>query len=173
MMMATKTLTARHPYSANTRPLRFAHRGGSHLAPENTLAAFTLGARYGANALETDIQLTRDGEVVTIHDATVDRTTDGTGLVASSTLAELRRLDAGFRFTPDGGATYPMRGQGISIPTLAEVFAAFPTLRINIDLKAEIPCASGGCGRSFSRPARWSARWSPAEIMPPLRASAA
>jgi glycerophosphoryl diester phosphodiesterase len=123
------------PYFSGQQPMFFAHRGGALLAPENTLVAFERGASYGADALELDIQMTRDGELVVIHDMTVDRTTDGTGPVAAYTLDELRRLDAGYRFTPDGGKTYPFRGQGITIPTLAEVFARFPTLRVNIDLK--------------------------------------
>lgn len=127
--------SARRPYLTHVRPLFFAHRGGSLLAPENTLAAFENGTSLGADALELDIQQTRDGELVVIHDTTVDRTTDGAGPVAGYTLDELRRLDAGYRYTPDGGRTYPFRGQGIAIPTLREVFERFPKLRINIDLK--------------------------------------
>lgn len=126
---------ARRPYVTHEQPLFFAHRGGSLLAPENTLPAFERGVACGANALELDIQTTRDGEIVVIHDRRVDRTTDGTGPVASYTLDELRRLDAGYRFSPDGGRTYPFRGQGITIPTLRDVFERFPGLRVNIDLK--------------------------------------
>ncbi len=121
------------------KPLFFAHRGGSGLAPENTLPAFERGVALGADALELDIQTTRDGEIVVIHDPTVDRTTDGAGFVASYSLDELCRLDAGYRFSPDGGQTYPYRGQGVTIPTLREVFERFPTLRINIDLKESSP----------------------------------
>src|SRR5262249_22076996 len=83
---------ARRPFLAHARPLFFAHRGGSLLAPENTLVAFERGVSYGADALELDIQLTRDGELVVIHDPIVDRTTDGTGPVSSFTLDTLRRL---------------------------------------------------------------------------------
>ena len=126
---------ARRPYVTHERPLFFAHRGGSLLAPENTLAAFERGVACGADALELDIQTTRDGEIVVIHDPRMDRTTEGTGPVASYTLEELRRLDAGYRFTPDGGRTFPFRGQGITIPTLREVFERFPDQRVNIDLK--------------------------------------
>jgi glycerophosphoryl diester phosphodiesterase len=125
----------RPPYIRHEGPLFFAHRGGSLLAPENTLAAFDRGAHLGADALELDIQETRDGELVVIHDTTVDRTTDSTGPVATFTLDALRRLDAGYRFSPDGGVTFPFRGQGHGIPTLREVFARYPGLRINIDLK--------------------------------------
>jgi glycerophosphoryl diester phosphodiesterase len=117
------------------RFLSFAHQGGGLLAPENTLAAFELGASYAPDALELDIQMTRDGEIVVIHDPTVDRVTEGHGPVVAYTLADLQRLDAGYHFTPDGGQTHPFRGQGVRIPTLREVFERFPTLLINIDLK--------------------------------------
>jgi glycerophosphoryl diester phosphodiesterase len=127
------------PYLVSDHPLFFAHRGGSLLAPENTLAAFDLGASLGADALELDIQTTAEGELVVTHDPVVDRTTDGNGPVSSFTLHALRRLDAGYRFTLDGGQTYPFRGQGLSIPTLREVFARYPTLRINMDLKESSP----------------------------------
>lgn len=133
------TAGQRPAYIRHEGPLFFAHRGGSLLAPENTLAAFDRGASCGADALELDIQETRDGELVVIHDAAVDRTTDTTGPVASFTLDELRRLDAGYRFSPDGGASFPFRGQGLTIPTLREVFARYPGLRVNIDLKESNP----------------------------------
>lgn len=122
-------------YLTHERPLFFAHRGGAALVPENTLAAFANGVALGADALELDIQTTREGEIVVIHDVTVDRTTNGTGPVAAYTLDELRRLDAGYRFTADGGQTYPFRGKGHTIPTLREVFERFTTQRVNIDLK--------------------------------------
>lgn len=122
-------------YLTHERPLFFAHRGGALLAPENTLAAFENGVALGADALELDIQTTREGELVVIHDVTVDRTTNGTGPVSAYTLDELRRLDAGYRFTPDGGLTYPFREKGHGIPTLSEVFEQFPQQRVNIDLK--------------------------------------
>jgi glycerophosphoryl diester phosphodiesterase len=130
---------ARRPYLTHDRPLFFAHRGGSLLAPENTLVAFERGATCGADALELDIQTTRDGEIVVIHDPTVERTTNGSGPVASYSLDELRQLDAGYQFTTDGGQTFPFRGQGIGIPTLREVMERFPALRINVDLKESDP----------------------------------
>src|SRR4051794_25292114 len=83
-------------YLTHARPLFFVHRGGAKLAPENTLVAFENGVALGADALELDIQTTREGELVVIHDATVDRTTNGTGPVSAYTLDELRRLDAGY-----------------------------------------------------------------------------
>ncbi len=83
--------------------------------------------------------MTRDGEIVVIHDPTVDRTTNGHGPVANFTLAELQQLDAGHCFTPDGGLSYPFRGQGVRIPALREVFERFPKLLIDIDLKEPLP----------------------------------
>src|SRR5262249_21595897 len=131
---------AKRPYLASDRPLFFAHRGGSLLAPENTLLAFARGVSYGADALELDLQTTSDGEIVAIHDPTVDRTTDGTGPVSAYTLDELRRLDAGYRFTPDDGQSFPFRAQGLTIPTLREVFVQFlHATRINIDMKESTP----------------------------------
>ncbi len=80
-------------------PIRiFAHRGFSAAAPENTMAAFRLAAEAGADGLELDVHLSKDREVVVIHDETVSRTTDGKGKVRELTLEELRRLDAGSRF---------------------------------------------------------------------------
>lgn len=118
-------------------PLLIAHRGGSALMPENTLAAFLDAAqRWRADMIELDVRASADGHCVVIHDATVDRTTNGAGAVADKTLAELQSLDAGYRFTPDGGKTFPLRGQGIRIPTIAEVLAALPEMRITIESKA-------------------------------------
>ena len=130
--------TAR-PFMRHDRPLFFAHRGGALLRPENTLLAFEHGLSFGADALELDIQQTRDGELVVIHDPTVDRTTNGNGAVASFTLDELRHFDAGYTFSRDGGATFPYRGQGVTVSTLREVFERFPDVRINIDLKESTP----------------------------------
>ena len=102
-------------------PLLVAHRGGSRLAPENTLEAFRDAVeRWRADMLEMDVRLTRDGEVVVIHDETVDRTTDGTGPVRSYTLEELQRLDAAHRFVdPRGEASF--RGKGVRIPRFEDV----------------------------------------------------
>jgi glycerophosphoryl diester phosphodiesterase len=133
------TTRQRRPYVVHEKPLFFAHRGGSGLAPENTLPAFERGLALGADALELDIQTTKDGEIVVIHDQTVDRTTNGTGPVSDFSLEELRQLDAGYRFTPDGGQTYPSRGQGITIPTMRDFFERFPNTRINLDLKESTP----------------------------------
>lgn len=122
-------------YLAHDRPLFFAHRGGALLAPENTVEAFASGLSFGADALELDIQTTREGEIVVIHDPTLERTTNGAGPVSALTLAELQQLDAGYHFSPDGGAIFPFRGTGVRVPTLRAVLERFPATRLNIDLK--------------------------------------
>jgi glycerophosphoryl diester phosphodiesterase len=117
-------------------PLLIAHRGGAALAPENTLVAFQRALDWwGADMLELDVQSSRDGEAVVFHDPTVDRTTDGTGRVADLPLSRLRELDAGYRFSSDGGATTPFRGQGVGISTLAEILEALPATRLNVEIK--------------------------------------
>ena len=124
-----------HRYLAGA-PLLIAHRGGSALAPENTLHAFRAALDWWrADVLEIDVQPTADGEAVVIHDPTVDRTTDGTGRVRDLSVDELRRLDAGWRFTPDGGATHPYRGRGVRLSTLREVLEALPDARVNVEIK--------------------------------------
>jgi glycerophosphoryl diester phosphodiesterase len=115
--------------------LVIAHRGCSAEAPENTLIAFEAAVRHGADAIELDVRLTTDGAPVVIHDATLDRTTDRTGPVAALTLADLRAVDAGWRFTPDHGRTHPCRGGDTRIPTLGEVLWAFPRLNILVEIK--------------------------------------
>ena len=101
-------------FNSLPRPTIFAHRGASAHAPENTLAAFQLAVQHGAPAIELDAKLSVDGEVVVIHDQTVDRTTNGGGVVRQLPLAALRELDAGAKFDP--------KYLGEKIPTLAEVF---------------------------------------------------
>jgi glycerophosphoryl diester phosphodiesterase len=104
------------------RLLNIAHRGGAAVRPENTLLAFRNALTLGAEALEGDLQATRDGVVVVSHDAKVDRTTNGRGYIKEMTFEELRGLDAGYRFTRDGGLTHPHRGEGLQVPTLEDVF---------------------------------------------------
>ena len=120
-------------------PLVIAHRGGRGLGPDHTLHTYGVGANAGADVLELDLHTTSDGEIVVIHDDTVDRTTDGTGAVHDFTLAELQALDAGHTWSPDGGATFPERGQGHVIPTLAEVFEVFPDAWYVIEIKQAEP----------------------------------
>jgi len=133
----------RHGVVRGGWPVNLAHRGASAVAPENTLEAFRLAVEMGAGGLELDVHLTRDGRVVVIHDSTLDRTTDKIGAVAEMTLDELRELDAGHNFSPDGGSTLPYRGRGVRIPTLAEVLQEFPGVMVNVDLKANLPGIEG------------------------------
>ena len=104
------------------------HRGAAAEAPENTLPSFALALEVGAQALELDVHLSADGEVMVVHDATLDRTTDARGPVAARTAAELARVDA--------GAHLPAwRGRGAYVPRLAEVLEAFPATPLLIEIK--------------------------------------
>jgi glycerophosphoryl diester phosphodiesterase len=120
-------------------PVNLAHRGASALAPENTIEAFRLAVEAGAGGLELDVHMTRDGHVVVIHDATVDRTTNGSGAVSGMTLYELRGFDAGYHFSLDGGPTRPYRGRGVRVPMLGQVLEEFPEVAVNIEIKAPTP----------------------------------
>lgn len=97
------------------------------------MSAFLLAQRWGADVLEIDVRLSRDGHVMVTHDARVDRTCDGHGAVADMNLQELKRLDAGYRFKDLEGRDY--RHQGVQLMTLDELFECFPEIRINIDIK--------------------------------------
>jgi glycerophosphoryl diester phosphodiesterase len=111
-----------------SQPLVIAHRGSSAYAPENTLAAFDLAADQEADAIELDVDLTRDGHIIVMHDATIDRTTDGHGRVTDLTLEEVRRVDAGAWKSADF--------KGERVPLLEEVFEAVGRwLLINVEIK--------------------------------------
>jgi glycerophosphoryl diester phosphodiesterase len=129
------------------RPLVMAHQGGEELWPSNTLFAFERAVALGVDVLEMDLHITADGALVLIHDETVDRTTDGTGVVEQMTLAEVKALDAGHYWTEDGGQTFPFRGQGITVATLEEVFQAFPQMPMSIEIKRvdNLPVAEPFC----------------------------
>jgi len=130
-----------HPWASAGRPLVFGHRGGAGLAPENTFAAFERGIAEGVDGLELDVRLARDGDVVVCHDATLDRTTDATGRVASFTSRELAEVDAGYRFST-GNGVWPFRGRGVSVPLLHAVLARYTAHRMIIELKeAELELA--------------------------------
>ena len=120
-------------------PRLFAHRGASGETPENTVTAFRRAVEIGVPYAELDVRSTRDGQVVVIHDETLERTTNGAGKVSEHTLAELRRFDAGYRFSPDGGRTFPFRATGVTVPTLAEVLRSSPALRFTIEIKQVEP----------------------------------
>ena len=120
-----------------SRPLAIAHRGGSALAPENTLAAFDHGLACGADGLELDVRFSSDGVVVVHHDATLDRTTDLSGEVSRRTADELERADAGYRFEQEGRR--PFRGRGIGVPRLSAVLGRYRDTRIIIEMKINHP----------------------------------
>jgi glycerophosphoryl diester phosphodiesterase len=120
--------------------LVIAHQGGDGLYPSNTLYAFAESAKMGVDVLELDIHASKDGHLVIIHDETLERTTNGTGLVRDKTLIELQTLDAGYNWSPQRkGESFPYRAKGITIPTLKEVFQTFPDYRINIEIKPKEP----------------------------------
>ena len=115
----------------------FAHRGGSALAPENTLAAFDNGLAMGAQGLELDVHLSADGVVVVHHDRTLERTTNLTGPIARRTADELARADAGYFFRR--AEEFPFRGRGINIPTLAGILSRYRDVPIVVELKVNDP----------------------------------
>jgi len=130
------------------RFLRIAHRGASGHAPENTLAAFRLALEQGTDAIELDLRSTRDGHLVALHDASVDRTTNGRGRLADLTLAEVERLDAGGWFAP--------RFRGEHIPRLSEVLglARRSDIRLLLELKTDGNPASEWIARTVQEVGR-------------------
>ena len=125
----TFTMTWNISPGSLSSPLIIAHRGDSSAAPENTLEAFRRAVEVGADGIELDVRLTRDREVVVIHDRLIDRTTTGTGPVGTHTLAELKEMDAGSWFDP--------RFKSARVPTLTEVFEELPaSLLVNVEIKA-------------------------------------
>lgn len=165
LVPAAGTATARNAGSVWTerRVLNIAHQGGEIEAPSNTLYAFKTAKDKGADVLELDVHATADRELVVIHDATVDRTTNGEGRVDSMTLKEIKELDAAHWFVPGCGTChgkkerdYAYRGiatgdkryrgdphrfgaNDFTIPTLREVLETFPNDLINIEIKVTAP----------------------------------
>lgn len=140
--------------------LNMAHQGGENEAPSNTMYAFKTAMAKGSDVLELDVHATADNQIVVIHDATVDRTTNGSGRIDAMTLAQVQALDAAYWFVPNAGTThsrppadYTLRGMAtgsvapparyaasdFTIPTLREVFQKFPDVPINIEIKATAP----------------------------------
>lgn len=116
-----------------------AHRGGALLWPEETLLALGNAIDAGADMLEVDVWQSSDGVLVLMHDDTVERTTDGVGSVRELDWATLSGLDAGYRFTTDGGATYPYRGTGVTVARLEDALAAHPDALWSIEIKQQDP----------------------------------
>ncbi len=126
-----------HPFFESDRPMVIAHQGGENLRPSSTMPAFEHAVELGADVLETDIHVSKDGYLIAIHDATVDRTTDGTGKVVDHTLEELKALDAGHYFVKDG--QHPYRDQGIQLVTIEELFQRFPDMKFVLEVKDTNP----------------------------------
>jgi glycerophosphoryl diester phosphodiesterase len=122
------------PADRSSRPLVFAHRGGRALGPENTIAAFDRGLAAGADGLEFDVHLSRDGIPVVHHDADLDRCTNARGPIAALTAAELARVDAGWHFVGDDGTSW--RGRGACVPALEEVLTRWPEVPAIVEIKA-------------------------------------
>jgi glycerophosphoryl diester phosphodiesterase len=163
LLAAAVLLVAAMPAGAATNPwiektpLDIAHQGGEDEFPSNTMYAFERSMQVGADMLELDVGVTKDGQVVVMHDTTVDRTTNGHGTVASFTLKQLRKLDAAYWFSGGDNAyrhdrarsAYRLRGvatgkrrppKGFTaadfrVPTLREVMKAFPHTPINVEIK--------------------------------------
>ena len=123
------------PYFNPDKFLVIAHRGGRSLGPENTLYTYRNAVKLGVDVLEMDVRSTKDGQLIILHDDTLAQTTNATGPVENYSLVDLKKLDAAHRWSPDNGQTFPLRNKGVKIPTLAEVFNAFPQTRMNLEIK--------------------------------------
>ena len=122
------------------KALILAHRGASGYAPENTMEAFKMAAKMGADGIELDVHLTADGQVVVCHDEKLDRTSNGQGIIPSYTLEELKAFDFGFHF-------YNGERKGIKIPTLDEVYELVAPLGmiVNVEIKSADPAIIPAC----------------------------
>ncbi len=123
-----------YPYFCGGAFLPFAHRGGARRFPENTAYAFEAAQRLGFRHIETDVQLTADGQIVVFHDDTLERTTNGQGRIAHHNLESLLSLDAGYGFSNASG-DYPYRDRDLRIPTLRSILRDFPDLYLNLEMK--------------------------------------
>ena len=119
-------------------PIAFAHRGGAHDGPENTMSAFANAVALGYRYIETDVHVTADGVLVAFHDDGLDRVTDSRGKISHLSMAQIREADAGHWFTRDHGETYPYRGKGVQVPTLEELLVRWRHVRINVDPKEDV-----------------------------------
>jgi glycerophosphoryl diester phosphodiesterase len=155
VLAAAPTAMGHEPWTAY-RTINIAHQGGEDEAPSNTMYAYARALDIGADMLEVDVHSTADGKLVVLHDATVERTTNGTGSVYEMTVEQVQRLDAAYNFVPGEGtvagrppSSYPFRGvrtgerppppgfrrSDFRIPTLKEVLRAYPQVPINIEIK--------------------------------------
>jgi glycerophosphoryl diester phosphodiesterase len=120
------------------RPRAMAHRGASASYPENTIAAFDAAVRVGVPYIELDLHMTRDGELVVIHDGNLRRTCGISAAVKELTLSQILEADAGYNFSPDG-VSLPFRGKGVRIPRLDEVLTTFERTFFVLEIKQDTP----------------------------------
>jgi glycerophosphoryl diester phosphodiesterase len=162
VLLPAASAAAKNPWIETGRPLNIAHQGGEDEFPSNTMYAFRKALRAGADMLELDVGVTKDGKVVVLHDTTVDGKTNGHGTVASKTLRQIKRLDGAFWFAPRSSDHYnhalpprsyrfrgiatgrrePPRGfkaADFRVATLAQVLKAFPKTPVNIEIKGRTP----------------------------------
>ncbi|HXR24502.1 MAG TPA: glycerophosphodiester phosphodiesterase [Candidatus Binataceae bacterium] len=137
-MVSPMRTTLNTDFFASPRPRVIAHRGFSGEYPENTIPAFQAADEIGAAHLELDVHLTRDGEVVVIHDDDLLRVAGVDGVIARMDLSAVLAADAGHHFSVDG-VSFPFRGKGIRVPTLREVLGTFPAQRFIIEIKQSTP----------------------------------
>ena len=135
LFVSTPDAPSKSYYTNLQHPLVIAHQGGDGIWPGDTMYAFENAVKIGADVLEMDAHLTKDSQIVLMHDEKVDRTTEGRGLIEDLTLPELKQLDAAYQWSSDDGKTFPYRGQGIQVPTLEELFQKFPQMRYVIEIK--------------------------------------
>lgn len=135
LLLFTPDAPSKDYYKTIKPPLVIAHQGGDGVWPGDTMYAFEHAVKIGADVLEMDAHITKDGQIVLVHDEKVDRTTDGTGLIEELTLVELKQLDAAYKWSINNGKTFPYRGQGIQVATLEELFQKFPQMRYVIEIK--------------------------------------
>jgi glycerophosphoryl diester phosphodiesterase len=162
LLVPAASASAANRWIEKDRPLNIAHQGGEDEFPSNTMYAFRKALRAGADMLELDVGVTRDGKVIVMHDTTVDGKTNGHGTVASKTLRQMKRLDAAYWFAPRAESHYShdlakraYRFRGIAtgrreppkgfraadfrVPTLSQVLKAFPRTPINVEIKGRTP----------------------------------
>ena len=124
-----------HPLLDPERRPIVGHRGNAAFAPENTMESFRQALAAGADCIELDVRLSADGVPVVMHDPTVDRTTDSSGVVASLSVEQLQAADAAARFTRDGGRTFPYRGRGLRVPTFEDVLTELADVPLLLEIK--------------------------------------
>ena len=127
--------------AGSSSPLVIAHAdtSGTSPWPGDTMLFLENAAALGVDVLEMNVTMSKDGHIVLNHDINVDDTSDGSGLISDMTLAEIKTLDAAYDWTPEGGSTFDYRGQGITFPTLDEVFQRFPAYPMVVEIKQESP----------------------------------